>query len=127
MDNVIWAARFFGVGEFSLELFESRRTEGLYVEAGSSFTEVLQEAISHGAEFYVRGSARATRDVKKTNAAVLCRRTGNEKNIGLRLNANEGLHTERDRGIHFGIAHQFPGNRCGLGDTRSDFNSQVGQ
>ena len=125
VDDVVRASSFFGVGEFFLELFVGGGTQSGDVVAAAVFAEVLQEAIGHGAEGDVLRPSGAADDVEKADASAFGLRHGYETDVRIGLDADEGLHAQRDGRVGLRLVHQFPWNRGGFGDPGRDLNAQV--
>lgn len=127
MDNVIGPARFLGVGERLLELLKRGRAKGRDSEAAAVLAEALPQAVGHGAELNVSGAAGAAGDVEETDPAIRRGRNGNERDVGIGLDADERPHSQGNGGVQLMIAHEFPGDGRGLGDAGGDFHPEIGQ
>ena len=127
MDDVVGPPGSFGVGQHLLQPLEGGRTQGGDGEASQVCTEILKQAVGHGPQANVAGSARTADDVQQAHAPIVGIRHGHKSDVGIGLNPNKRLHPQGDGRIRLGVAHQFPGNGGRFGNAGGDFDAQIGQ
>ena len=125
VDDVVRTTGLLGVLKFLLELLVRRRPQGRDVEPSEVIAKVLKKAVGYRAEGDVVGSARTADHVQEANASFIGFRHRYEAEVGIGLDADEGLHAKGDRRVGLGIAHEFPRNGSGFRDLGFDLDPQV--